>query len=196
MSDQDNWFVAFPVVWGRWYDLLVERAPEGLVRLQPGDLHATIAFLGRCGQARAEAAWATLDGHTASTIDAELDGLVPLGGRRPTALSLTFARGRERLANEIGVLRGPMFVAAGARPDSREPLPHVTLFRFSRGAGAALRRAALEWAADTPGVRQLLRLDRLALYTRAEGDSERRFRIVSERRLEQPPSHRDGEARR
>jgi len=183
-AESGNWFIGLPVPPGRWFERLVASAPADLRRFHPGDLHATVAFLGRCGEARARAAWATLADHPRGPFVVTLDRLEPFGSRaRPSAWSVTFAAGRDELAASIGAWRGPMWEAAGGRPDDRPPLPHVTVLRPRRDASAEARRRALAFAEALPPLGVELRLERLALYAWSDDRRERLFRVVSERGL-------------
>lgn len=162
--------------------VLLERASERPPRVRlfaPTDLHATLAFLGGCGEARARAAFATVDPAAAAPV-AVTFGRVELFGhpRRGTALSATLRDGREELARRIGDRRDAALEAAGARPDPRPPRPHVTLARIARRASRQEREAALAWAAaiDLAGITATV--DRLALYTWSERRPEEQFRVV------------------
>ena len=98
--------------------------------------------------------------------------------RRPSALSALVAEGRSELASVIGQLRGPLLLAAGAPPDTREPLPHVTLARIQRKASSSERRAAMAWASAIDLSSVSFRMDALGLYTWAEDRTARLFTIV------------------
>jgi 2'-5' RNA ligase len=183
-AESGNWFIGLPVPPGRWFERLVASAPADLRRFHPDELHATVAFLGRSGEARARAAWETLPAALGGPFVVTLDRLEPLGPRtRPSALSLTFAAGRDEVAAWIGAHRGPMWDAAGARPDERPPLPHVTVLRPRRDASAESRRRALAFAGECPPLGVEVSLERISLYAWSDERRERLFRIVSERAL-------------
>lgn len=177
-----NWFIGLPLRAGPWFDRLVARAPDDLQRFHREDLHATVAFLGACGDERALAAWGTLEGWARAPVRATLGRLEPFGNpKRPSALSVTLRTGREDVAGIIALLRGPMFVAANVAADPRDPLPHVTILRPGRHATASARRRAVDWAQRLPELGDAVEFDRIALYTWSDDRRERQFRIVKER---------------
>lgn len=178
-----NWFVALPVDPGDWFPARVPDPPPGVRRFAPADLHLTVAFLGPVDEAAARAAWA-LARWEEPPIPVSLGAVVPMGPRRrPSALSAVLVEGREIVERLIGTLRGGMFTAAGARPDDRPPLAHLTLARPRRDATDAERARAVAWArqVDLRGTR--LTLDALALYTWDEARRDRLFRVVERRAL-------------
>lgn len=103
--------------------------------------------------------------------------------RRPSALSALVAEGRSELASAIGQLRGPLLLAAGAPPDTREPLPHVTLARIQRKASSSERRAAVAWASELDLSSVSFCIDALGLYTWAQDRAERLFTIKERLKL-------------
>lgn len=172
-----NWFIGWPVA-----APLLERAtaaPPSVRLFAPSDLHATLAFLGGCAEARARVAFRALDAAAAAPVRIRF-GAVELFGhpRRGTALSATLRDGREELAERIVEQRAAAFEAAGARPETRPPRPHVTLGRIARRASRAEREAALEWAAhiDLEGLEATV--DELALYTWSDERPRVQFRVV------------------
>ena len=174
-----NWFVGLPVDTGRWLAPLVRTAPATVRVFHPEDVHMTVAFLGAVPQDAAERAWATLQGSRSSPIELSLGGLRPMGNpRRPSALS-----GNDCVAALIATLRAPACAAAGARPDDRPPLPHITVARPSRSASPAELRTAVEWAEAQRPVGAKVLLDRLALFTWAADRRERQFRVVAQQPL-------------
>ncbi len=184
-----NWFIGLPVGAERWFSRLVADAPDGVRVFHPDDLHATVAFLGGCAPERAQRAWATADRLGSSSFGVALGGLKALGNpRRPSALSVVIDQGQRQAAALIESLRAPMIEAAGARPDPRPPLPHITVARLGRKATARQRRDALSWVESTPPVGAELTIDRLCLYTWADDRSIRQFRKVEEHRLDRRPS--------
>lgn len=184
-----NWFFAFPLD-GRF--VLELPAPPASFRLfSPHDVHLTLAFLGGCGQLAAERALAALDAalveRSVPCLDISLGEVVPMGGSRRdySALSALLARGRDETAQCIGELRDVLSDAALGRREKRAPKPHVTIARPGRRASEAAREAGLSWAERLDLSSIAARLDRIALYTWAEGNRrERLFRVVAERWLD------------
>jgi 2'-5' RNA ligase len=179
-----NWFAALPVAPGEWFAPLISDAPESVRVFHPLDVHITVAFLGRVGEERALAAWETVNVESCPTIEVVLDKLEAFGNpRRPSALSVTLAQGKDEVIALIERLRGPMIAAAGARPDTRPPRPHITVARPARAANTAARKRAVAWAQGKPAVTAHVVIDRLALYTWNEDRRARQFQSVRERAL-------------
>jgi 2'-5' RNA ligase len=182
-----NWFVGLPVSTGPWFDELLRDLPDGCRAFHPSDVHLTVAFLGSCGAELAARGWAAIADRHAEAIELELAGLRALGNpRRPSALSLTVKRGHERAAQLMGAWRELICRAAEARLDERPPLPHITVARVGRKARGHQRRAALAWAEGTAVPEATVVVDRVALYTWSDERPVRQFRIVHQRRLDEP----------
>lgn len=183
-----NWFIALSVpartVDGdAWFPGRVGPVPPGVRRFVPEDLHLTVAFLGPVTPAQAEAAWG-LARWGGGPVEASLGRVVPMGNpRRPSALSATVSEGREPLVALLRALTGPLLAAAGAPPERRDPLPHITLARPTRAATEAQRSAAIAWAGGIELGDVRVRLEELALYTWDEERRERMFRVVGRRAL-------------
>ncbi|MBI4699900.1 MAG: hypothetical protein HY744_01830 [Deltaproteobacteria bacterium] len=176
-----NWFVALPVPTHGWFDKLVVDAPAGVRIFDPRDVHLTVAFLGQVGEPRARQAWARVMGVRAAPIRCGLGGLRAMGNpRRPSALSVVLEEGHARVVALVAELRGPVLEAAGAPPERREIVAHVTVARPSRTAKDRERRAAVAWATAKPAVGALVTIERIALYSWAEDRAARQFRIVDE----------------
>jgi 2'-5' RNA ligase len=183
-----NWFFGFPID-GSFVQGLPE-TPEGVRRFHPHDIHVTLAFLGDCGDDGADRSLAVLDQLLASAPPAVIDGtlgeVVPMGGARHdySALSALLDRGRAEATALLARLRDPLAEAAGSRPETRPPKPHVTIARPRRRATPAERKAGLAWASAVDLHAVPARLDRVALYTWSEERREQLFRIVAERRFD------------
>jgi 2'-5' RNA ligase len=151
--------------------------------------------LGGCGEEAALDAVAALDdvlrARSLPCLDVSLGNVVPMGGskRDYTALSALLEQGRDATSALIGELRDVLSDAALGRREKRPPKPHVTLARPGRRATDDARAAGLSWAEGLDLRAIMARLDRIALYTWAEGNRrERLFRIVAERPLIAPPA--------
>ncbi|HYP77119.1 MAG TPA: 2'-5' RNA ligase family protein [Polyangiaceae bacterium] len=184
---RDNWFFAFPI--DGTFVLELPALPANFRRFHPEDVHLTLAFLGRCGQAAAERALTALDHglarHPQAALAVSLADVVPMGGSRRSysALSALLARGRAETSACIARLRDSLTQAASDRTDARPPKPHVSLARPRSRASDADREAGLTWAAALSLQHIHVCLDRIALYTWSETRQERLFQIVAERRL-------------
>jgi 2'-5' RNA ligase len=156
-------------------------APPARVRVfAASDLHITLGFLGAVQVSDARNAWDQI-GKVASfhEVKGSFCGIEPLGHpRKPSALAAMVETGRDALSEMIAQARDPLLRAAGAREDSRPPLPHMTLARIQRRASAVERREALGWAQsiDLRGV--TFTAAAVALYTWADDRQERLFQIV------------------
>jgi len=184
-----NWFVAWPVDPGRWFERLP--APPAETRLfAPVDLHLTVAFFGAVEESAARAAFAAVRGWPAGASSVRLGPVRAFGSkRRPSALSAVPTEGAREVAHSIGAVRDALLEIAGARPDRRPPRPHVTLARISRRASADQRRAALDWAEALDLGGPEIRLDRVALYTWAHDRRTALFRITEVLPLASDSSH-------
>jgi RNA 2',3'-cyclic 3'-phosphodiesterase len=179
-----NWFLGVPVDTGRWLEPLARSAPSSVRVFQADDVHMTVAFLGPVSDDAARRAWAAVRAVGTHAVEASLGKLAAMGNpRRPSALSVVVEQGHDELCALIAALRGPAWQAAGARPDGRPPLPHITIARPSRAATDRERRAAVEWALAQPPVNQQVRLTELVLFTWAVDRRERQFRAVEKRTL-------------
>jgi 2'-5' RNA ligase len=185
-----SWFLAFPVD-GRFVQSLPP-PPTSIRLFHPEDVHLTLSFLGSCGSARAARALAALDealsqGDVAG-VDVSLAAVVPMGAKREySALSALLERGRSEVERLISSLRDPVSEAALARREQRPPKPHVTIARPRPRATAAARAAGLTWATGLDLHAVSATLDRIALYTWADGDRrDRLFRVIAERELGPP----------
>lgn len=182
-SSQPNWFVALPVEAGPWMDALAN-APDAVRTFAPGDLHVTVAFLGAVDEAAASDAFCVAEAWPTGPLQVALGPLRPLGARRmPSALSAILIEGETAVAAGICTVRDEMLQVAGARPDHRAPLPHVTLARISRRATPAQRHAAIAWAEGVDLAAPRVVLDRIALYSWSADRRNRLFDVVEERPL-------------
>lgn len=177
-----NWFLGLPISAEPWLATLPP-LPAGIRAFSPGDLHATIAFLGPVEERAALAAWDELAWPLpAQTIS--LGDVVPLGPpARYSALSALFVEGREAIEAAMTETRARAWATAHATPDLRPAKAHVTVARPTKRASEAERAAGLVWArsVDLRGV--TLTLDRVALYTWAADRKESLFTIVRQRDL-------------
>lgn len=176
---EPNWFIAFPIDPGSWFDARVADPPTGIRRLHPADLHISLAFFGACGEARATAAWSALTPPLPRT-EVSLGAVVPLGPpARWSALSAELTTGREAVEAAMAAWRDLLCDLAGAGRDHRPPRPHATLARPQRSATHAERDAGLRWARALDLRDVSLTLDRVSLYTWDAPQRATRFREVA-----------------
>lgn len=171
-----NWFVALAVPTASWWHR-VTPPPEGVRLFAPEDVHLTVAFLGPCGENAAQHAFELASRWPDTSFAAGLGDVRAMGNpRRPSALSAIVTEGAEALGDAILGVRDAMCDRAGARIDTRPPLPHVTIARPRRRAPPDQQRAAVEWARGLDLARPHVTLSRLVLYTHSEDRSVRLFR--------------------
>lgn len=177
-----NWFVAWPVRGAEaWLASLEASAPGGLHFLAPADLHVTLAFLGRYEPASQAKISRLLAGLPLTAVEAEPREFVALPQpRRFSALAFTLGVGRAEIEKQIAKWRDRICREAGARIETRSPLPHFTVARPDRRIGADDREAALRWLEELPPRKDVrVRLDVPCIYTWAEGDAPHRYRMLS-----------------
>ncbi len=192
MTAPANWFIALSVPTESWWHR-VPAPPEAVRLFAPEDVHLTVAFLGPCGRIAAEAAFELAPRWPAGPFAAELGEVRPMGNpRRPSALSAIVGSGAQALGDAILTVRDAMCERAGARSDSRPPLPHVTIARPGRRASPQQQKDAVAWARSIDLARPRVSLSRLVLFTRAEDRSVRLFREHASRAPGRPPHAMDG----
>ncbi len=157
-------------------------APRRVRVFAAPDLHVTLGFLGSVQEAEARAAWSIVEEAAGlRRVEGTFSRVKPLGHpRKPSALSALVDRGVDALTDMTLALRAPLLEAAGAPPDDRAPLPHMTIARIQRRAQSAERRDALHWAEQIGLEGVTFVAGSLALYTWASDRQERLFRIVAE----------------
>lgn len=177
-----NWFVAWPVqIEDPWWEAM-QRPPSGIRLFHRLDLHMTAVFLGNCGETTAMLCWNAVRESPPASLVVSAAGMRPFGpSGRFSALSLTLAESDVSGAVErIRALQRDALTASGVEPESREPVPHVSIARPQRHADDITRRQALLWASRIEPPARPWRLDRLALYTWADRRDDHLFRVVDE----------------
>ena len=176
-----NWFVAIPVESTIWLPQVLVDLPEECRGFDPTDTHITLAFLGAMGEEKVDAVASVMRQINEPIYTASLGPLRALPSpKRISALSFELDEGWDEVADLMARWRDPLREAAGLAPESRDPLPHVTVARPIRKHGKAGREAALDWVRSTQPPVLTLRLDRVALYTWAEDRRFCQFRTVVE----------------
>ena len=181
----ENWFVGIPITEATWFDERFDAPASDLWRVNPHDLHLSVAFLGAVGEEQARAAFRHTGRWKRGPIEASLGAIVPLGkSSKYGALVGLLSDGNSQAIQLIKTLRPHMLREAGVSPQEGEPLPHITVMRAKRRAPRVQRQAGLEWARqlDLTGVPLVLR--KMALYTWREDRSVRRYRRVDTWELE------------
>lgn len=166
MAGYPSSFLGLVVEVGDWHASLTRELPERVRALHPEDVHVTLAFLSGVAPERAMAAWDAARAVPIAPMRVRLHRMIPLGPDEGwTALSATIGVGRDDVANAMLAVRDGATDAAGARRETRPPLPHVTLARLHAKASDAQRDAARQWA-DALSLDHIeLHLKELALYT-------------------------------
>jgi len=177
-----NWFVAWPVTPpSEWLAGLQAGAPGGLHFLAPEDLHVTLAFLGRYEPGLLAKISGLLNTLPLTEIDAGPKQFIALPQpRRFSALAFTLGPGGNDVEKQIAKWRDRICREAGARIETRAPLPHFTVARPDRRIGAKDREAALAWLEQLPPQTAVrLRLEKPRIYTWAEPGQASRYRILN-----------------
>jgi RNA 2',3'-cyclic 3'-phosphodiesterase len=178
-----NWFIALPIPAEPWFDQ-IPPPPSGIRQFHPLDLHLTIAFLGPVPVAVAQHAFAQADAWPLGVLDLCLGTVQPLGNsRRPSAYAARIAQGQEALGAAMEWIRPAICSAAQIQPDTRPPLPHITLARPRHRATDLERQLGLEWAQSLNLNRARVRVDRIALYTWSTERKHQLFNIILQRSL-------------
>jgi RNA 2',3'-cyclic 3'-phosphodiesterase len=177
-----NWFLALPV--DPSIVAALPRVPAGFRAFHPEDVHLTLTFLGACGEQAAVRAFGSLkrawSERPPNALEVTLGEVVQMGPKaRYSALSALVVRGQEEATSFLAQWRNIAADAAGISRDKRTALPHVTVARPQRKATDAERELGLAWAKNVVLPAQLIRLDRLALYTWSERRLPRLFQIVA-----------------
>lgn len=182
-----NWFIALPVPAAAWFEALPE-APDAVRPFHPDDLHATVAFLGAVGEARARRAFDALRATPIPRREIRLGRIVPMGPpKRWSALSAEVFDAHAQTPALADLLAGPRDrgrAAADVPPERRPMRPHVTVGRVRRRKGGEARKAGLAWAQSVGEIGATVQVERLALYTRAAEKDARTYTIVESRPLE------------
>ena len=177
-----NWFIAFPM---QVEGLRLALEPPRVRIFVTADLHCTLGFLGSVAETDARRAWGRVhDLVNSEAVAGSFTEVKPLGNaRKPSALSAMVGEGRMPLCAMINQARAPLLEAAGAPPDERSPLPHMTLARIQRRASSTERKAALGWARSLELADVSFVAASVALYTWADDRRDRLFQIVEQRSL-------------
>lgn len=189
LGDRPNWFIALVVPPRQEWSDPLDHLPPGLHPFAAEDRHLTIAFLGACGEERAQQAWDALASLRCGPIQARPASWRAMGPRRrPSAYALTLSEGEPEVADLMRRWGRRACRCAGLSPDDREPLPHITVARAPRRLAEVLRAPMRQWMECTPIPGDSFPLERIALYGWNPDRSERLFRIVNHRRLDAPES--------
>lgn len=183
MAGSANWFIALPIVSDQLSAGMIADLPPQLRRLDPADLHVTVAFLGAVGERRALATWTETAAMQAGPFEVRTGAPAALGRpRRPSAYGLDLVA-EAGFTEWLAYWRDRLRAAAGVEPETRSVRPHVTLARPPRRADAGIHQRARTWTQTTRPTPATLCLDRIALYTAADGPGQRRYQAIRERPL-------------
>lgn len=141
-------------------------------RLPPASLHITLAFLGGQPAPVLEEADQALSALRLPAFSISLGGFGLFGGARPRSLHVRVVPGPELDRLHARIARA--CAMAGAPPEARRFVPHVTLGRFRPGPADALRleRAVAEGASFAAGP---WLADRFVLYRSDPGAEGPRY---------------------
>lgn len=183
-NTHQNWFVGLPVQDTGWFAGVVGESPHGLRIFNANDLHLTVAFLGQCNFQYTDDIKKIIDTISFTPFTITFDQLTTFPPeRRPTVVSFTLREGYDETCGLIRRWREPLLTAGHARPDTREPLPHVTVARIHRDAGYREIEDISAWAFSRTVPPVSVAIDRVALYTWADDRRERQFKVIHEKRM-------------
>ena len=174
-----NFFVAVPIDGRRWYDQRFQPPFEHIWAVHPKDLHLTVAFLGSVTEQEAKRGFSVCKSEAIEAFSMTLSTVLPLGKPGPfSALTLGLDEGKEEAYHLLKTWRKPMMEAAGLAPETRVPLPHVTVTRTRKQAGKSEKQAALKWLKSLMLKPIPVHARELALYTWAEERTEARYIMI------------------
>ena len=177
-----NWFVGIPIPANSWLDGILSGLPPNCRGFHPDDLHMTLAFFGNLEAAKTQTIIEAVNQIQTKPFKITLGRLRPLPSEKKfSALSFEVDTGFMQAKSLIATWRDPLIQLAGARPDFREPLPHITIARPLRKAGREDRKNTMAWARNLVPPGNLLPVDRVALYTWSEDRRTRQFKKVAEK---------------
>lgn len=175
-----NWFIAFPISAGNWYETVITKVPAGIKSFEPIDLHITFAFLGPVGIEKAMLAWDRAQQLTIPPLQISLAAMTPFGNpMKPSAYAFTLNKGRDELAAILVNYRDELLRLSGKKEDKYpNPTPHLTVARPPRDASDELRKRGTDWATNFPIPDVSLPVDSIALYTWSDDREMQQFKIV------------------
>lgn len=176
-----NWFVAWPVENAtEWLAALAADAPIGVTFLDPADLHLTIAFLGEHNDAAEKKMAGLLGGFSLTGIDITPGAFLALPQpRRFSAIVASIDTGRLEVEKQIARWMPRICREAGARIDTRAPVPHITVARPDRRITNDDRAAVLDWIESRPRDTTPLTLAPPAIYRWATESTSLRYDRVA-----------------
>lgn len=187
-----NWFIGLPVSADELPRDILASLPAGIRRFHEDDLHVTVAFLGPVDPEDADKAFSVTDWSRLPPLTAVTGARAAFGNpRRPSAHGLELdSEADDAVARFIETWRNVLLEAAGRPFENRSIRPHVTLGRPPRRPAETIRERAGRWLDERqPAVP--LRLDRIALYTRADDRRERQFVRIRESMFAAVPEARE-----
>ncbi|ACF14980.1 Phosphoesterase HXTX [Chloroherpeton thalassium ATCC 35110] len=181
-----NTFVAAPIENTKgWLSQYLIKLPDALRVFDARDLHLTVAFLGKISAEAQHAVIRILEQLSHPAFEISFDRLVALpNAKRMSAISLRVKDGASEAARFIETWREPIFQSVALPPETRPPLPHITIARPKRNATAREKNTILNWCnAETPPS-VTIPINRVALYTWSDNRKERQFKILYEKSLQ------------
>lgn len=191
-----NWFIALPVEQHDWLPTLTQTCPQGIQLFAPDDLHLTISFLGGVTEQAASKAWALLYKKRNSLPalgPVHLDTLHPMGPKDKYS-ALSFHLKDDVKADDVrGFMRrwrDDLLAEADQPAENRDPLPHITVARPTRGGAgqseASIRQRGEIWAKSVIPPAEPIIFSSVALFTWSERKGDTLFRIVERIPLPEP----------
>ena len=174
-----NYFIGYGVGEALWHGITSPPPGEGLWWVHPDDLHLTIAFLGSIPEERARTCFQWVCEQELSPLRGTLGPAIPLGSRPPaSAFARPLEEGFESAVENLQRLGPPLLACAGRPPETRAPLPHITILRARNSTSPAVRQQAEEWLRKRTQGRVSIHLSQIGLYGWAVDRTERRYRLL------------------
>lgn len=179
-----NWFVGLVVPGDGWLEKVLVDVPETIKPFHKEDLHMTIAFFQAMDPTYHEPVMAVMDQIKSQTFEISLGKLLLLPSpKRASALSFGLEQGCSEVSAFMSQWREPLTEAAKAKPDQRDPLPHITVARPIRRFKEKAQADARVWVGQTVTPADVIQVSKLALYTWSEDRKSRQFQKIYEKPL-------------
>lgn len=177
-----NWFSAFPVLLNdeqrAWTEDLRVRRGSSLKVFRGVDLHVTLAFYGPLKPAQIGKVLLATSLVSWEPLEATFESILFLPSqRRCSAISLSFDLGKKLLINTMAEAGPRLMDSIGKDPDTRDPLPHMTIARPRKWRGAIPDQEA-NWlkALELPGGQVII--EKPVVFTRSHDRKKSLFRKV------------------
>ncbi|MDH4262338.1 MAG: hypothetical protein OEV78_04760 [Spirochaetia bacterium] len=165
-----NWFVAFKVDQGNWFNFLISQMPRDLKIFQPDDLHMTIAFLGNLNLKFIDNITDCIKNFNIEPVILDSRGIIVLPSeKRFSAICLDFQDAPvKKFLEPVSQFRDRILKSAEVKADNRNFLPHVTIARPDRNITLIKKEELLKKIKQIPPFEISIKVQKIALYTWAD----------------------------